>query len=322
MQYRLDKFLRCGTLTVFGVLCMLLAACEAPLVLDGVNAQREKPIQRTDRFQAAANNGSATVVVGNQGVIIHSEDDGASWKRQSFEGWPALIDVDACPNGDFVVLAYDRKIYLSKDNGASWQENPIPTEETPQAIECAPDNRYWVVGSFTHIWSSSDEGASWTESTREEDAIFTTVQFLDASTGYVMGEFGTALKTTDGGKNWEYLSPLPGEFYPQAMLFRDANEGWVTGLGGKVLHTTDGGQSWSEQATNVVVPLYGITEVNDGLYVAGGEGTLLRLEGQQWGALQHDKPLRLYIRAIEGVDNQLLVGGVNGVLHLIPLNDT
>ena len=308
---------------VLGVICaVFLFGCEAPLELDGVDAQRQQPIQRTDRFQAAANNGEATVVVGNQGVLIHSQDNGASWQRQSFEAWPALIDVDACPNGNFVVLAYDRKIYVSKDNGATWEEKPIPTEETPQAIECAPDNRYWVVGSFTHIWMSNDEGASWNESTRDEDAIFTAVQFLDASTGYVMGEFGTALKTTDGGKNWEYMEPLPGEFYPQAMLFRDASEGWVTGLGGKVLHTKDGGQTWDEQSTNVVVPLYGITEVNNSLYAAGGEGTLLRLDGQQWVPLQHDKPLRLYIRAIAGVDKQLLVGGVNGVLHLIPLKDT
>ena len=312
---------RSSALMALAICIAGLVGCEAPLELDRVNAQKKEPIHRTDRFQAAAYNGAATVVVGNQGVIIHSQDNGASWQRQTFEGWPALIDIDTCASGDFVALAYDRKIYISKDNGANWQAKPIPTEETPQAIECAPSGEYWVVGSFTHMWVSRDEGDNWQATSQEEDAIFTAVQFLDAKIGYIAGEFGTALKTQDGGKNWDYLAPLPGEFYPQAMYFRNANEGWVTGLGGKVLHTTDGAQTWSEQTTNVEVPLYGITEVNGSLYAVGGEGTLLQLNGGQWAELKHDKPLRLYIRAVTGVGKQLLVGGVNGVLHLIPLND-
>ena len=296
---------------------VLMAGCEAPLVLDKVNEQRKQPIQRTDRFQAAANNGSATVVVANQGVIVYSQDDGNSWQRHTFEGWPALIDVAACPNGSFVALAYDRTVYLSSDNGSSWQAKKIPTEETPQAITCAPNNDLWVVGSFTFMWVSRDQGDTWTESTRDEDSIFTTVQFVDDNTGFVMGEFGIAMKTVDGGENWENLPPLPNEFYSQAALFLSKDKGWVGGLGGAIFHTTDGGQTWTKQATNLQVPIYALTEINGDVYAAGGEGNLLRLADNEWLPLAHDKPLRLYIRALTAVGDNLLVGGVRGTLHLI-----
>ena len=298
----------------------ILAGCEAPLVLDNVEKQRAKPIQRTDRYQAAAFNGSATAVVGNQGVIVYSADKGETWQRHTLDGWPALIDIAACPNGNFAVLAYNRTVYLSADNGETWQAKPITTEETPQAITCTANNHLWVVGSFTFMWSSKDLGDTWTESTRDQDSIFTSVQFIDDNIGFVTGEFGIFLKTTDGGASWESMAPLPNEFYSQAAHFRSETEGWVTGLGGKILFTNDGGRNWTEQVTNVPVPIYGITEINGEVYVAGGEGTLLQLVGNEWKPVAHDKPLRLYIRALAGVDDELLVGGINGTLHLIQLN--
>ncbi len=299
---------------------VVLAGCEAPLELGSVEEQRAKPIQRTDRYQAAAFNGTATAVVGNQGVIVYSPDQGETWKRHTLEGWPALIDVAACPNGNFAVLAYNRTVYLSSDNGESWQAKPITTEETPQAITCTPTNNLWVVGSFTFMWSSKDMGDTWSETTRDEDSIFTSVQFIDENIGYVTGEFGVFLKTTDGGENWESMAPFPNDFYSQAAHFRSESEGWATGLGGKILFTNDGGRSWTEQVTNVPVPIYGITEIDGQVYVAGGEGTLLQLAGNEWKPVPHDKPLRLYIRALAGVGDRLLVGGINGTLHLIQLN--
>lgn len=295
-----------------------LSGCEAPLVLDGVEARRAEPIHRMDRYQAAARSGDNVVVVGNQGVILVSNDKGTSWQRQTLEGWPALVDITACPDGNFVALAYDKVIYVSTDAGANWTSKSInDTSETPQSITCAPDGRLWVVGSFTFIWSSPDLGDTWTETSRDEDAILTTVQFFDADNGIVTGEFGVVLKTTDGGQNWENLPPLPDEFYPEQTLFRDPMNGWVVGLGGVVLHTADGGMSWQAQQTGTQVSLFGIEALGDSLYVVGGEGTMLRSDGSTWQPVDHGKPVRLYLRAIEALDEQhLLIGGIGGALHV------
>ncbi|MGE0482577.1 MAG: WD40/YVTN/BNR-like repeat-containing protein [Gammaproteobacteria bacterium] len=299
-----------------------LAGCEAPLVLDGVERMRANPVQRTDRYQAAASTGKEVVVVGNQGVILRSEDGGANWQRQVLPGWPALIDIAACPDGSLVALAYEKAVHLSVDGGRSWAAKPInDTAETPQSVTCAPDGRIWVVGSYTYIWSSADQGESWDESTRDEDALLTTVQFFTAEHGIVTGEFGTVLETTDGGANWESREPLPEEFYPQEAWFDDAANGWVIGLGGTILHTTDGGSSWTSQPTGTQVSLFGIERLGDTLYVVGGEGTLLAYRDGRWQAVPHGKPVRLYLRAILGVDPaHLLVGGIGGALHVIDVD--
>ena len=300
------------------VLMCVLGGCEAPLVLDGVENMRSKPIQRTDRYQSAARFADNVVVVGNQGVVVYSPDKGGSWQRVELAGWPALIDVTACPDGSFAALAYEHKVYISSDHGANWREKPIDTTETPQSITCAPDGKIWVVGAFTSIWSSTDGGDNWSETTRDEDAILTTVQFLDADNGIVTGEFGIVLKTADGGENWEELPRLAGEFYPQEAYFADPATGWLIGLGGSILHTTDGGMTWKQQPTGTLVSLNGIEPVGRRLYVVGGEGTMLSYRDGAWHPVDHGKPVRLYIRAIAALGTrQMLIAGVGGSIHVV-----
>ncbi len=315
---------RCGAAILTACAAAFVAGCEAPLVLDGVEAKRADPIHRTDRYQAAAAGGDNVVVVGNQGVILRSGDGGASFERIELPDWPALIDVTVCPDGTFAALAYDRVVFVSDDGGRNWQRRSLnDTEETPQSITCAPDGRLWVVGSFTFIWSSADLGQSWQETTRDEDAILTTVQFFDAHNGIITGEFGTVLETTDGGATWEALPPLPDEFYPQEALFRDRQHGWVIGLGGSVLHTSDGGRNWNLQPTGTQVSLFGIEEVAGTLYVVGGEGTMLAYRDGRWATVDHGKPVRLYLRAIKSLGGQrAIIGGIAGALHVVDLNDS
>lgn len=307
-----------GSAVAAMALVSLLAGCEAPLVLDGVEKMRADPVHRMDRYQAAASHGSNVVVVGNQGVILRSADSGGNWERIELADWPALIDVAACPDGSFAALAYDRKIFVSTDGGATWDGRSLnDTSETPQSITCAPDGRLWVVGSFTFIWSSADAGETWTETSRDEDAILTNVQFFDGDRGIVTGEFGIVLATDDGGETWEQLPPLPDEFYPQEAYFRDRQTGWLIGLGGTILHTTDGGQTWSQQPSGTQVSLFGIDEVGGTLYIVGGEGTMLAYRGGRWEPVDHGLPVRLYLRAIEALDDgRLLVGGLRGALHV------
>jgi photosystem II stability/assembly factor-like uncharacterized protein len=286
--------------------------------MDQVEQAQQRPIHRTDRYQAVARHGLNLVVVGNQGVIIHSSDNGASWQRVELPDWPALIDVSACPNGNFIALAFAPLVFVSTDAGASWTPRPIPTSESPQALTCAPDNKIWVVGAFTNRWASSDAGESWVEATDDEDALLTTVQFFDALNGVITGEFGTVMTTIDGGESWVTHEPLVDEFYPQSAFFKDSKTGWVTGLGGVILHTNDGGESWTEQETETVVPLYGIEQVGKNMYSVGGEGTVLKYDGARWRQFDHGKPIRLYIRAIRALDDtRAIVAGVGGALHIV-----
>lgn len=302
------------------VLAAMAAACESPLNLDGVEARMAASVRRNDLFQAAAASGEALIVVGNHGLVLRSVDDGSGWMRQELAGWPALIDLAACPDGGFAALAAEGQVLVSTDGGQSWIPNPIQTEESPQGIACDPRNRLWVVGSFSTIMVSADGGRTWDDKSIGDDTIFTTVQFIDEQSAVIFGEFGSNLRSADAGETWTQGDPLPNEFYAQDAMFADVNTGWVAGLAGQIQYTADGGATWSLQKTPTLAPIYSLVNAGDGIYAVGGEGVLLRHDGDDWSRVEHGKPIRLLLRAAQPVGNdRLLIGGAGGALYVVPV---
>ena len=304
------------------IILLVITGCEAPLQMDAVEKRLNEPIRRSDQFQMASANDSAIVVVGNQGLVLTSTDQGQNWRRNQLAGWPELIGVTSCPDGSFAALAAEGQVWVSSNSGGEWMPHAIDSEEAPQAITCDPGNRIWVVGSFSSIFSSDDAGESWESTSLDEDTILTNIQFLDEQTAFISGEFGTLLQTTDGGLTWVRLPDLEDNFYPQAMFFEDANAGWIVGLQGQILHTEDGGETWVLQRTDTLVPLFGIEKAWGELYAVGGEGTVLRQQGQQWIKLDHAQPIRVYLRAVLPVNkSNLLVAGQAGALYVLPVGE-
>jgi len=300
-------------------LAAILVACESPLNLEGVESRKAVPVRRSDLFQEAASNGNALVVVGNHGLVLRSADDGATWARQELAGWPSLIDLAACPDGQLAALATEGEVLVSTDDGQTWVPHPIETEESPQGITCDPRNRLWVVGSFSTIIVSADGGSTWDDRSIGDDTILTTVQFLDDQNGVIFGEFGTTLQTSDGGETWLLKEPIPNEFYTQDALFTDISTGWVAGLAGQIQYTADGGESWSLEKTPTLAPVYSLTMVGRDIYAVGGEGVVLRRVGDQWTLVDHGKSIRLLLRVAQPVGNdRLLIGGAAGALYVVP----
>lgn len=308
---------------MLALLALLLAACEAPLDLAGVEQQSRQPVRRYDQFQAVTQVGDTVVVVGSHGAVLSSADGGRSWQRRELDGAPLLTTVVDCPDGTLAALDERRQVWLSSDHGGSWQAHPLDGPEMPLALDCDPVGRLWAVGTFSTVWSSADHGASWAQQSFGEDVLLNSVQFVDAKTGFITGEFGSVATSVDGGATWELVNGLPGEFYPQASLFLDRERGWSVGLGGTVLHTTDGGQSWDEQSTPTGNALYGLAARAGQLYAVGEHGTVLVLRDGAWHAVEQERKSFTYLRAaLPLADDELLVLGGGGSLYRVPVGVT
>ncbi len=297
---------------------VMLGACEAPLKMQGVEAQQSTSIRRSDMYQQAAGTATALVVVGNHGLVLRSTDNGQGWSRQELPGWPSLIDVTACPDGRFAALAAESQVLVSTDDGQTWVAQELQTEESPQGITCDPANRLWVVGSFSTIMVSADGGENWEDRSIGEDTIFTTIQFIDADNAVIFGEFGSNVRSIDGGATWTPGAPLPEAFYAQDAFFIDPKTGWVAGLAGLILATTDGGATWTLEKAPTPVPIYDFAQLGGDVYAVGGEGVLLRLQGDQWVRVAHGAPVRLLLRVLYPIgSDRLLIGGEAGALYVV-----
>ncbi|WP_022963868.1 WD40/YVTN/BNR-like repeat-containing protein, partial [Halopseudomonas pelagia] len=297
----------------------VLAGCEAALDLNAVARQAEQSTQRTDFYQAMASNAEITLLVGNQGVVISSLDNGQQWQRQQLPTDMSLIDLDVCPDGSFIALSFDNQLWYADALAETWTAHALPSSEQMMAATCAPDGSWWAAGAFSTLQSSADQGQSWDEVSLDEDAIFTTLQFINAEQAIVSGEYGLRFITHDGGRNWEPSGSLPDEFYPHASHYLSLEQGWVGGLNGFIWYTGDAGETWHRQPTGTEAPVFGFIDGPQGLYAVGENATVLQLRGQHWTSLPTpEQPL--YLRAGRLLPNQhLLAAGGRGLLLNIAL---
>jgi photosystem II stability/assembly factor-like uncharacterized protein len=305
------------------LLGVILAGCEAPLDLSGVEAELARPVHRADLFQAAARHEDRVVVVGGMGAIVQSTDGGGNWQRTNLPDNPFLMDVAACPDGRFHAIEQSDGLWSLQPDG-SWTRQALPEMTEPMALSCDPSATLWVVGGFSTILHSTDGGASWDTWSLDEDLYLTTIQFVDQDHGVATGEFGTVLLTADGGSTWDRASDLPGSFYPQAAYFASPTTGWVVGLNGTIWKTDDSGESWQSMQNAGTAPLYGITGSGESLLAVGDNATILhhRLGAVAWMPIEDISESRSYLRAVAGLgDGRFVVGGGGGAHFTVTAPD-
>lgn len=323
--YQIDTRYQLGNrlkTTVAALSSLLMVACEAPLNLDSVDAEKTKKIRRSDQFMAVRSSQDRITIVGSDGIVLNSAKSPLNWQRQELPGNPNLVDIERCPNGDLIALGMEHQLWLSKDQGQQWTVKPLATEESMIAVSCAPNNSYWVSGSFSTILSSQDEGEHWQAVSLDEDASITQLQFFDNNNAVAVGEFGLLAKSTDAGASWQMFDPIPNDFFPLGAYFETPLQGWVAGLGGIIYTTVDGGLSWQQQNTSTESPLYGFRQYRDRLFAFGDHGTALELQQDHWQKIPGPK-IPIFFRDGDLLsDTQLLVAGGWGTVFTLDLSAT
>jgi photosystem II stability/assembly factor-like uncharacterized protein len=304
------------TYAIFVVMSsFFLAGCEAPLVMDKVSSQLERPMQRTDFYQAFARNDKMVVLVGSSGVVLTSQD-ATTWTRSVLTTKPSFLAIDTCPDQRFIALSFDNHIWVSNPSGDDWSPIQVDSQEQLMTIDCAPNGDWWVAGGFSTFLHSSDDGESWHSVTLEEDAIITDLVFLSEQDAVATAEFGILVVTQNGGESWEIAGSMPSEFYPHATHFISTLEGWVGGLNGFIYYTNDAGNTWQQQSADSTVPIYQFEDVDGTLFAVGDNATVLKLTGQKWNTVQ-PASAPVYLRAALAFKAKLLVAGGRGMFMTI-----
>ena len=262
---------------------------------------------------AIAAAGERLVAVGDRGVIVLSDDQGASWTQAVAVPTQALLTgvcfVDAHRG---VAVGHDEVILTSVDAGRTWTR----THYAPQAqrplldVWCDHSGRAIAVGAYSAYLTSRDAGASWNEvpfspaprppvsrapsaaptgaaaasaaaaSAAEEESArggYHLNRIVEAGTGrlYIAGEAGHLYRSDDGGVSWLTLaSPYEGSFFDVLPLTDAAL--LALGLRGHLYRSADAGASWQQIDTGTVALLDGATQLAAGaVAIVGFSGVVL-----------------------------------------------
>jgi photosystem II stability/assembly factor-like uncharacterized protein len=203
-------------------------------------------------INAVAFDGDIIWVVGADGLIMRSLDDGKTFEEVLIKTTDGLNDVFIRKESVWMVGDKGTIIY-STDGGQSFAKRIF---EPQQRASSNSQNR------FLDLYS---------------------IEFADKERGFIVGDEGLILATTDGGRSWyEQKSGVQEQLFHLSFRGRD---GWAVGTKGTILHTSNGGNNWYPQRSGTDKDLNRIFLITEktGL-ISGDNGTLLRTEngGATW----------------------------------------
>jgi photosystem II stability/assembly factor-like uncharacterized protein len=293
---------------------------------------------------AIAAAGERLVAVGDRGIIVLSDDQGASWRQAAAVPTQALLTgvcfLDARHG---VAVGHDEVILTSADAGRTWTR----THYAPQAqrplldVWCGAGGHVIAVGAYSTFLTSTDGGFSWNEvgfrpgpqpkpAGAPSGGAGAANGSADEAAGggyhlnrivaagpkrlYIAGEAGHLYRSDDGGATWFTLaSPYEGSFFDVLPLEGEAL--LALGLRGHLYRSEDAGASWQQIDTGTVALLDGATQFDArAVAIVGFSGVVLVSHdaGRTFTLLQ--LPRRAGLAAAVAVgDGRLVAVGEDGV---------
>lgn len=176
-------------------------------------------------------------VVGDDHIILHTNNGGKSWDYQESGLEPINI------------LGVKKTLDLF-------------------SVHFADDNHGWAVGFLGTIISTNDGGRHWKRQRSKTNGVLWKVFLVDEDTGWAVGSDGTILHTEDGGAG--LLGGIIGGWKKQEsnsyvhlfdVYFIDQNNGWAVGAN-EILCTNNGGISWTRKQIEGAKHLDGVRFIN------------------------------------------------------------
>jgi len=229
-------------------------------------------------------------VVGEDGTILKSTDEGYSWSAQSSGSTEPLESVDFIDSLHGWAVGgcsgcSDGVILKTTDGGNQWVTKDIG--HVLNAVQFTSPNNGWTVGCDGLILQTTDAGETWNQViVADLFSCLETVYFVDDSTGWIGGFIpGVLLKTTDAGGTWVSLTDsIDPQQDIDGMFFHDRQIGWLVGFGftdtsseGIIKKTTDGGATWTSEVSGLTDVLLSVSFADSQSgWVVSSSGTILR----------------------------------------------
>jgi len=306
----------------------------------------------TTHLSAVARAGNRLVAVGVRGLIVLSDDQGASWRQAASPVSSDLVTVRFISERRGWAAGHDGVILTTDDGGERWVKQLDGRMAARQ-----------LVAHFDKLVASGQPNA---ERMRKEvvrnyengpEMPVLDLWFESEQVGWAAGPFGTLLGTRDGGKTWvswiekvdsdkmphyNAVRGIAGELYlasEQGTLFRlDRARGRFValatgyqgsffgvvgtagnliayGLRGTAYRSRNGGASWQRLDTGVPAGLTGATLLEDGrLLFVSQDGRLLmsRDQGDSFEALPVARP-GLFTDVAAAAPGRIVITGLRGV---------
>ncbi len=181
------------------------------------------------------------------GLLMSSDDAGATWKRQKSPVAAELMHADFIDEKRGWIVGAEGAVARTLNGGRSWVVLDSGTNAMLYRVYFRDVDHGWAVGARGTVLRTVNRGNTWTSVAPAAEP---------ASKG--------AKKTG---------APAPA--YLNIGFVRE--EGWIVGRSGAVLRSDDGGATWMFEPPKTRKNLTGLVVRSEGVWAVGADGTFLRL---------------------------------------------
>ncbi|MDO8863322.1 YCF48-related protein [Haliea sp. E1-2-M8] len=318
-------------LAALALCCLLpaqLRAAEDFAFLPAVTFDDPTSMQLLDIARA----GDRLVAVGERGVIILSDDDGASWRQAPVPVSVALTALHFPQPELGWAVGHGGTILHSNDGGESWSLQFDGNDANRQYLAWSQKR----VGMLEDALAETEDEAQLEELEYAlEDARFAVedasdaidigpadpfldVLFLDASNGFAVGAYGMLYRTHNGGSDWEIaIAGIDNAYRYHYYALAAGADGrlYLSGEAGLLYYSGDTGSSWERVDDLYDGSLFGIAVLGGKLYAYGLRGHVFRSldGGVSWEEVDNPERYSLY-GGTKLADGQVLMVGSGGLV--------
>ena len=291
---QMNQEMRITAIASSGTACVLVGEQGVVMTTNDFRTWNRYDLPDKPRLSAVAWSAGQFMVAGSSGTVLLSED-GRSWRRTRAPGGVSLNSLSSRPGGGFLAADAILRILMTKD-GASWEvlDSPESRVEGPPLVSCAWNGKTFMAVGDAQVVSSAD-GRHW-----QPQYVANMPQFSDVCWGrdtWVATSVKNGFYFSPDGVNWERSETAP----PSEMLRTVVWTGrcFLAGGNAGLLYSSPDGRTWQRLPAPVSEAIYDLA--SDGKTILGlsSGGVTLRCEdttGVQWQVVPtglHTSLLRL-----------------------------
>lgn len=223
------------------------------------------------------------IAVGENGLVLLTQDGGETWSRQDSTVNTHLLSV-AFSGEIGIAVGESGALVRTNDGGVTWKLHDLDSKGALTDVAAADADHWVTVGLDGRMLNSTDGGQTWNELSHVTERTLRAVAFQNAREGIAIGISGVTLVTDDGGTSWsnsdEYRPGLIDVAFVSGRAFvidasgvgywGDAKGRWISAY--SVSPPSDATGRWSAAPDASAPPNQSaITSTSNGSVIAVGE---------------------------------------------------
>ncbi|HJQ26545.1 MAG TPA: YCF48-related protein [Blastocatellia bacterium] len=171
-------------------------------------------------------------IVGDHGLILMTNNGGASWREQHSGTEAQLFHLSFRDDRGWAVGTGGTLLHTN-DGGRNWYPQRSGVQEDLNRVYFIDDHTGLITGDKGVLLRSENGGATWERVSLKVAGPLFGMSFVDKKTGWVVGYQGRIIRTYNGGRDWiEQDSATTADLFSVSFY---KNRGYAIGRDGLVM---------------------------------------------------------------------------------------